>query len=588
MFQMKLRLKSNSTSFVIVTVVAVVSLMLVGLNSLRQQETASALSARDFNAGRIIDDAVFYNKNSMSVQQIQEFLNRQIPNCDTWGTSASEYGGGTRAQYAASRGWHGPPYACINNYHENPSTGETSFEKGGGAFAGGISAAQIIYDASQTYNLNPQVLLVLLKKESAGPLTADKWPLKSQYKYAMGYGCPDSGPNYSANCSTQKAGFYKQVMLAAWQMNYYKEHSNDYRYNIGWNDIQYSPTPSCGTKRVYIENIATLSLYIYTPYTPNDGALANYPGEASCGAYGNRNFFMFFNDWFGSTYYVGADKITQKYKDLNSSSSWLGMQTSDIRPIGNTGLYQLFENGKIYWNNSAGAWTIRYGSFDNRYSAAGYESGYLRYPTSDENSIQTNNQVTGKWQSFQGGQMYWSNSTGVWDVRYGAMFNRYSALGYEGGYLGYPQAAETTVSNGAYQQFQGGRLYWRADNPTVSTDIKTNILEGYARVNYQNSYLGLPEGNTSCGLPNSGCWQSFSGGKIYWSSATGAHDVHRGDIDNKYAQLGWESGVLGYPTSREIETGTACGQSKDVKQEFQGGTLFWSACTSPTVRAELK
>ena len=260
----------------------------------------------DFNAGNIIEDSIFYNKNAMTVQQIQTFLNVLIPNCDTWGTRPSGYGNLTNAQYAQQiKGWPGPPYTCLNQYHENPTTGETSYEKGGGAFEGGLSSAQIIYNAAQMYNINPQVLLVMLKKESLGPITADSWPLKSQYKYSMGYACPDSGPNYSANCDNSKAGFYKQIMLAAWQLNYYKEHSNDYRYKLGWNDIQYSTEPACGTKRVFIENMATLSLYIYTPYTPNNGALAAYPGTASCGAYGNRNFFMFFKEWFGTVSYNG-------------------------------------------------------------------------------------------------------------------------------------------------------------------------------------------------------------------------------------------------------------------------------------------
>ena len=38
----------------------------------------------------------------------------------------------------------------------------------------------------------------------------------------------------------------------AWQFKYYKDHSNDYRYALGWNDIRYSPNVACGTKRVYI------------------------------------------------------------------------------------------------------------------------------------------------------------------------------------------------------------------------------------------------------------------------------------------------------------------------------------------------
>lgn len=268
--------------------------------------TASAAPITDFNAGNIISDDVFYNKNSMTASQIQSFLDNLIPNCDVNGTQPSGYGSLTNTQYAQQiQGWPGPPYPCLNKYHENPDTKETSYEKGGGAFAGGISAAQIIYNASQQYGINPQVLLVMLKKESPGPITADNWPLKSQYKYAMGYACPDSGPNYSANCNDSKAGFYNQMMTAAWQLNYYKQHPNDYRYGLGWSTIQYSPDPNCGTKQVYIQNIATLSLYIYTPYTPNDAALSAYPGQAYCGAYGNRNFFQFFKEWFGVTSYSG-------------------------------------------------------------------------------------------------------------------------------------------------------------------------------------------------------------------------------------------------------------------------------------------
>lgn len=300
-------MKYHSLSRNLYTLLAfVISVCFLSLLVIYNGNRAYAAPITDFNPGYIIDDSVFYNKNAMNVQQIQAFLDARIPNCDVWGTQPSGYSNLTNAQYAQQiKGWPGPPYVCINKYYESPDTNETSYEKGGGAFAGGLSAAQIIYNAAQTYNINPQVLLVMLKKESLGPLTADNWPLKSQYKYSMGYACPDSGPNYSANCDTSKAGFYKQMMTAAWQLNYYKEHPNDYRYHIGWNDIQYSTDPACGTKRVYIQNMATLSLYIYTPYTPNDGALAAYPGTAPCGAYGNRNFFQFFREWFGITSYNG-------------------------------------------------------------------------------------------------------------------------------------------------------------------------------------------------------------------------------------------------------------------------------------------
>ena len=235
---MRYRSKSIKILFFVIPVFFVGVLGLVVYNFFDQKSNANAVSAADFNAGNIIDDSVFYNKNAMTADQIQAFLNNLMPNCYPYGQSAVS--GFT------------PPYVCLKDYHENITTGETSFEKGGGAFSGGTSAAQIIYNAAQEYGINPQVLLVLLKKESLGPLTSDTWPVKSQYKFAMGYACPDSGPDNTANCDSSKSGFYKQIRAAAWQLKYYKDHPNDYRYRIGWNDIQYSPNTACGTKRVNI------------------------------------------------------------------------------------------------------------------------------------------------------------------------------------------------------------------------------------------------------------------------------------------------------------------------------------------------
>ena len=291
---MKVRSKFSRKIFALGLILFLGSGLVLGAHAISTKFSAQALSARDFNPGRIMDDSVFYNKDAMSISQIQSFLNTLIPWCNTWNPQKFTDASGALV---------GAPYVCLNNYHENPTTGETSFEKGGGAFSGGHSAAKIIYDAGQKYNINPQVLLVMLKKESLGPITSDNWPTKWQYRYSMGYGCPDSGPDFTAACNEKQAGFYKQVNLAAWQFDYYRKNPNSYRYKIGWNDIQYSPNPACGTKRVNIENIATLSLYIYTPYVPNDAALANYPGTSHCGAYGNRNFFMFFREWFGSTFH---------------------------------------------------------------------------------------------------------------------------------------------------------------------------------------------------------------------------------------------------------------------------------------------
>lgn len=275
---------------------------------------SEAIEPAEFNAGYLIDDSVFYNPNTMTVAEIQKLLDDKSPACDMWGTgliSGRKYpdgtwvpAGTTRAQYAkvmrekyGNTKYHDPPYVCINKYYENPETHQSLYETQGVATAGMKSAAQIIYDVAQEYSINPQVLLVMIKKESL--VWGDNWPLKYEYNTVMGYGCPDNAP-----CNEAYYGFYNQVQKAAWQLKYYREHPTSYRYKSGQvNNIQYHPNTYCGTKQVYLENIATTSLYIYTPYTPNDAALRAYPGTGDgCSSYGNRNFYMFFREWFGNTY----------------------------------------------------------------------------------------------------------------------------------------------------------------------------------------------------------------------------------------------------------------------------------------------
>lgn len=317
---MRRRSRFNSTGFKI-RIGALAILAIFGgvflIQLLDKGNDSGALSATEFKAGRIIDDSVFYNPNTMTAAEIDAFIDSHTSACDTWGTqtigNTRFYGvqasnNTTRAEYmkymrnAGYTQYHDAPFICIRDYYENPKTHKTNFETGGKVEPGMISAGQIIYNAAHEYNVNPQVLLVMLKKESYA--WGDDWPLKFEYNTVMGYGCPDN-----AACDQDYFGFYNQVMTAAWQLNYYREHPNDYRYRPGRNvNIYYSPDYSCGTKSVYIENYATAGLYIYTPYTPNDAALANYPGTSWCGSYGNRNFYMYFREWFGSTLGVTLDK----------------------------------------------------------------------------------------------------------------------------------------------------------------------------------------------------------------------------------------------------------------------------------------
>lgn len=319
---------------------------------LLQAPCINAISGSDWAAGNIIDDSVFTDSTSMSVEQIQNFLNNQIGTCDTNGSQPSELGGGTRAQYGAANG-NPAPFTCLNGYYEVPKTtpspnipasnyGSTTIPNGA------KSAAQIIWDASQQYQISPTVLLVKLATESAGPLTKDPWPFKKQYLYAMGAHCPDSGPGGSANCDINYAGFSIQIAEAAKLLRGYLNnmtqswwsYKKPYQTNsILWNVVE----RGCGSANVYIQNKATAALYTYTPYQPNQAALNNLYGTGdNCSAYGNRNFWRVFNDYFGSLnkplvrteasgalYYIDGS-VKHSVTSMQVASEF-GLGTNDVR-----------------------------------------------------------------------------------------------------------------------------------------------------------------------------------------------------------------------------------------------------------------
>lgn len=266
-------------------------------------QQVNAISGSDWKAGRIIDDVIFTNKSSMSVTQIQNFLNSKVPNCDSNGTQISELGGGTRAEYGEAHN-NPPPFTCLKDYYEVPKLqpGPTlpASNYGGKAIPiGAKSAAQIIWDAAQRNNISPKALLVIIQRESPGPLITDDWPFKSQYSYALGAHCPDS-----TGCDPNYAGFSIQVDEGASLLRWYLDSMDQpwWTYKkLGINSILWNViTTNCGAGNVNIETRATAALYTYTPYQPNKAALDNLYGTGDgCSAYGNRNFWRIFNDWFG-------------------------------------------------------------------------------------------------------------------------------------------------------------------------------------------------------------------------------------------------------------------------------------------------
>ena len=243
-------------------------------------EDVQAANAWAFDPGYIISDWQMGNYQSMSEADIQNFLTRMNP-CNN--TDWALYDEQSRTYPGVSWHWDNGHFVCMSQ--EKFGEGTT--------LGSGQTAAHIIWEAAQKYRINPQVLLVLLEKENG--LVTDSFPHSGQYKTATGFACPDTAP-----CDPARAGFKNQINLAA---ALYREVLDGgwSNYPVGMNEIKYHPkNPQCGTAWIDIQNRATSALYRYTPYVPNNAALAaGYGTGDACSSYGNRNFYMWFEDWFG-------------------------------------------------------------------------------------------------------------------------------------------------------------------------------------------------------------------------------------------------------------------------------------------------
>lgn len=242
-------------------------------------EDVDAVNLANFDAGYIMSDYQMGNYNSMSEADIQRFLTAKNP-CNN--TDYNSYVSMTNRYPGYSWHWANGHFICISE--ERFGDGEV--------IGSGDTAAHIIWQAAQDYRINPQVLIVLLQKEQG--LITDTFPHNRQYRAATGYGCPDT-----AACSSQYYGFKNQVRKAAAMFRTVLD-GGWTNYPLGWNYVQYNPNSACGGSWINIRSLATSALYRYTPYQPNASALAaGYGVGDSCGAYGNRNFYNYFEDWFG-------------------------------------------------------------------------------------------------------------------------------------------------------------------------------------------------------------------------------------------------------------------------------------------------
>ncbi|HWU05099.1 MAG TPA: hypothetical protein VN520_01600, partial [Streptomyces sp.] len=512
------------------------------LLSLGRDAPARAADLSQFRAGDIISDAFFFDGWAMSESDVQRFLDAKGAGCRT--------------------GSDGTP--CLRAYRQDTQDKPGDDRCARYIGAAGESAARIITKVAQACGISTRVLLVILQKEQSLVTNTGSSLNERRYREAMGFACPDT-----AACNPAYNGFFNQVYSGARQFKNYAASPRSYGYRAGQvNTIRFHPDSTCGSTQVFIYNQATAGLYNYTPYQPNDAALrAGYGTGDRCSAYGNRNFFHYFTDWFGSTHEPGALAISDAYYRLGPDA--LGSPTgAPFCGLVRGGCLQWFAKGVMYWSPTTGAHPLM-GAVRTAWAASGYEVGLLGYPITDELAAAGG----GRAQVFEGGSIFWTAGTGA-RVVHGGIRAAWAAQGADGGVLGYPTGDEMPTADGlgALQLFQGGVIFYSPS--TGAHPVRGAVRTAWAAVGADSGALGYPISGEMPTAARDGVLQLFQGGAIFYSPSTGAHPV-RGAVRTAWGRLGAEGGELGYPTGPE----TAGPGGRGTMQTFQGGAVHWSAPT---------
>jgi uncharacterized protein with LGFP repeats len=279
----------------------------------------------------------------------------------------------------------------------------------------------------------------------------------------------------------------------------------------------------------------------------------------------------------GSIYWTPATQahevhgaIQAKWASAGWERSVLGYPVTDEGTTPNTiGRFNYFSgHGAIYWTGPTGAQSI-HGAILDKWASMGWENSVVGFPATDEG---TTPNTIGRFNYFSGhGAIYWTGPTGAQSI-HGAILDKWASMGWENSVLGFPTTDEGTTPNkvGRFNYFSGhGAIYWTG--PTGAQSIHGAILDKWASMGWENSVVGFPTTDES-GTPDGiGRFNHFSlGGSVYWTPATQAHEVH-GAIRDKWASLGWERSCLGYPVSDELAI-TGGRQSN-----FQQGVITFDA-----------
>ncbi|GAB3598899.1 hypothetical protein GCM10027586_01230 [Kineococcus gypseus] len=169
---------------------------------------------------------------------------------------------------------------------------------------------------------------------------------------------------------------------------------------------------------------------------------------------------------------------------------------------------------------------------------------------------------------------------GAREVR-GEIERAWQRVGGARGVLGAPLSEElgTPDARGRSTHFQGGSIYWTP--ATGAHEVHGAIAQHWSALGWERSVLGYPISDELAVGDGLGRVSHFEHGSIYWSPATGAHEVH-GANRQRWLEMGAQRSHLGYPVGDEVRIEAGQGRYAQVSR-FQHGELVWWPDTSPAM-----
>lgn len=284
-----------------------------------------------------------------------------------------------------------------------------------------------------------------------------------------------------------------------------------------------------------------------------------------------------------------ADAIGRAYDAGGGATGPIGSSDGGVYPLGG-GFAQNYAGGKIFFTPETGA-HIMGGAILQKYeSLGGAADGDLGFPTIDEgpgrvspDSRNTTFSATDK------PVIFWTPDTGAHVVR-GAINAAWDKLGGSAGPLGVPTEDEVLRGDLLSQKFTGGELTWNRsakEFATVPPELAGQLAgltvpeDATSAINTARRAAGGPLGPLGAkqgpqyAIGQDGAGQDFTGGKIFYTPATGANVVS-GQVLKKYESVGGPQGDLGFPASNEDDGGLKTGSRVSTFSAEDKPVIFWT------------